>query len=128
MTRQVVDSPRAPKAIGPYSHASTAPGLGLLFLSGQTPVDPSTGELVNGGTTEQTRQAFRNLENVLSESGLNWTNVIKVNVYLVSMAGFADMNAVYGDIFEPPYPARTTVAVAELPLKAQVEIEVVAAY
>jgi 2-iminobutanoate/2-iminopropanoate deaminase len=128
MTRQIVESPQAPKAIGPYSHASTAPGLGTLFLSGQTPVDPSTGELVDGGATEQTRQAFRNLENVLSEAGLNWSNVIKVNVYLVSMADFADMNAVYGDLFDHPYPARTTVAVAELPLNARVEIELVAAY
>jgi 2-iminobutanoate/2-iminopropanoate deaminase len=128
MTRQVVNSPQAPKPIGPYSHASTAPGLGVLFLSGQTPVDPSSGELVDGGATEQTRQAFRNLGKVLSQAGLNWSCVIKVNVYLVSMEDFADMNAVYGEVFDRPYPARTTVAVAELPLKARVEIEVVAAY
>ena len=124
MTRQIVSSAAAPKAIGPYSHAVWTGNL--LYTSGQTPIDPATGKLVEGGITEQTQQVFNNLEAVLQDAGLSLDDVIKVNVYLTSMSNFAGMNAVYGTRFTSPYPARTTVAVAELPLNALVEIELVA--
>ncbi len=124
MTRKSVLSLNAPKAIGPYSHAIWTGNL--LYCSGQTPIDPATGKLVNGGISEQTQQAFNNLQTVLADAGLTMGNVIKVNVYLTSMTNFAGMNQVYQERFSSPYPARTTVAVADLPLNALVEIELVA--
>jgi 2-iminobutanoate/2-iminopropanoate deaminase len=124
MTRKSVLSSNAPKAIGPYSHAVWT-GY-LLYCSGQTPIDPSTGKLVDGGISEQTQQAFNNLQNVLTDAGLNMDKVIKVNVYLTSMANFPGMNQIYQERFSAPYPARTTVAVAGLPLNALVEIELIA--
>jgi len=124
MTRKTVISQDAPKAIGPYAHAVWAGDL--LYCSGQTPIDPLTGKLVTGGITEQTQQAFNNLETVLSSAGLTTEDVIKVNVYLTSMANFAGMNQVYQQRFAAPYPARTTVAVTDLPLQALVEIEWIA--
>jgi 2-iminobutanoate/2-iminopropanoate deaminase len=124
MSRKSVLSQDAPKAIGPYSHAVWTGDL--LYCSGQTPIDPLTGKLVAGEITEQTQQAFNNLETVLASAGLSMDDVIKVNVYLTSMANFAGMNQVYQQRFSAPYPARTTVAVAELPLQALVEIEMIA--
>ena len=124
MTRQSVSSIHAPQAIGPYSQAVWTGSL--LYCSGQTPIDPATGKLVTGDIGEQTQQAFNNLESVLHAAGLGMQDVIKVNVYLTSMTSFAGMNAVYQTRFTPPYPARTTVAVAGLPMDAQVEIELVA--
>lgn len=117
----------APKAIGPYSQAATVRGLGALYLSGQTPIDPTTGNLIDGDAAEQTRQVFVNLAAVLAAEGLTFDDVIKVNVYLISMDDFSAMNTIYATVFNQPYPARTTVAVAALPLGARVEIEVVAA-
>ena len=111
-------------AIGPYS-----PGIdagALVFLSGQTPVDPETGALVAGGIAEQTRRCLANLADVLAAAGLTLDDVVKANVYLTDMADFAQMNAAYAECFTEPYPARTTVAVAGLPLGARVEIEVIA--
>lgn len=122
--RNPVSSPTAPKAIGPYSQAVWTGNL--LYCSGQTPIDPATGKLVDGGISEQTAQAFNNLESVLAAAGLTMDNVIKVNVYLTSMGNFSGMNQVYQERFAAPYPARTTVAVAELPLNAMVEIELIA--
>lgn len=119
--------PQAPQPIGPYSVAAGAPAHSLVFLSGQTPVDPETGRLVDGGIEAQARQAFANLGAVLAAAGLSVDDVVKVNVYLRSMADFAQMNNVYGSVFAAPYPARTTVAVAGLPLDARIEIELVAA-
>jgi 2-iminobutanoate/2-iminopropanoate deaminase len=124
MPRSPVTSSSAPRAIGPYSQAVWSGSQ--LFCSGQTPIDPSSGALVPGGIAEQTAQAFNNLESVLGAAGLTLDDVIKVNVYLTSMIHFAGMNAVYQTRFTPPFPARTTVAVAELPLNALVEIELVA--
>ena len=112
-------------AIGPYSHAAT--GGGPLFLSGQTPIDPATGRLVDGDVTVQTRRVLDNLEAVLRAAGGTLADVVKVNVYLTSMDDFAAMNAAYAEAFTEPFPARTTVAVAGLPLGARVEIEAVAA-
>ncbi len=124
MPRKTVSSTHAPKAIGPYSHAVWTGSL--LYCSGQAAVDPAIGKLVEGGIGEQTQQTFNNLEAVLTDAGLSMEDVIKVNVYLTSMSNFAGMNAVYQTRFSAPYPARTTVVVAELPLNALVEIELVA--
>ncbi|GIG23596.1 reactive intermediate/imine deaminase [Cellulomonas chitinilytica] len=125
MTRTTVTAPSAPAAVGPYSHAATAGGL--LFLSGQTPIDPTTGRLVDGDVAVQTRRALDNLDAVLRAAGGGLDDVVKVNVYLTSMDDFAAMNQAYADVFTEPFPARTTVAVAGLPLGARVEVEAVAA-
>jgi len=124
MSRQHVVSPRGPAAIGPYSHAVWAGEL--LYLSGQTPIDPATGKLIDGDVEAQTHRAFDNLQAVLEDSGLSMDHVIKCNVYLTDMAFFPLMNKAYATRFTTPYPARTTVAVAGLPLGASVEIELVA--
>ena len=123
MTREAVSAPGA-AAIGPYSHAVWAGKR--LYLSGQTPLDPATGELAQGDIGAQAEQCFRNLFAVLKAAGLGANDVIKVNVYLTDMADFAAMNAVYATMFEKPYPARTTVAVAGLPRAARIEIEMIA--
>ena len=123
-TRQAVTSLRGPTAIGPYSHAVWAGDL--LYVSGQTPIDPATGRLIDGDVGAQTRRAFDNLEAVLTDAGLTMDHVIKCNVYLTSMSDFPAMNGAYEARFTRPFPARTTVAVAGLPLGAAVEIELVA--
>jgi 2-iminobutanoate/2-iminopropanoate deaminase len=122
--RQAFTSPRGPAAIGPYSHAVWAGDL--LYLSGQTPIDPATGKLIDGDVRAQTTRVFENLKAVLLDAGLTMDHVVKCNVYLTSMADFPAMNAAYQMCFTSPFPARTTVAVAGLPLGASVEIEVVA--
>lgn len=124
MTRKHVESARGPAAIGPYSAAIWAGEL--LYLSGQTPIDPATGELITGDVGAQTHRAFDNLEAVLKDAGLTMDHVIKCNVYLTDMANFAAMNAAYATRFTKPFPARTTVAVRGLPRNALVEIELVA--
>jgi 2-iminobutanoate/2-iminopropanoate deaminase len=124
MTRKAVWSPDAPKAVGPYSQAVISGDH--IFLSGQTPIDPASGALIDGSLAEQTQRCFDNLAAVLEAAGLGFGDVIKVNVYLTDMADFAEMNGVYALQFEEPFPARTTVAVAALPLGARVEIELVA--
>lgn len=111
-------------AVGPYSHAIESGDL--IFLSGQTPIDAQTGKLVKGDITDQTEQCFKNLFNVLKAAGLTPDNVEKVNVFLTDMSKFTAMNAVYSNQFSLPYPARTTIGVASLPLGAQVEIEMIA--
>lgn len=126
MARTTLDAPDAPEPVGPYSHAVVTHGE-LVHLSGQTPIDPATGRLVEGDLATQVRQVFANLERVLAAGGLGFDDVVKVNVYLVDMADFAAMNAVYATVFAAPFPARTTVAVAGLPLGARVEVELVAA-
>lgn len=123
MPRQTLDDPRA-ASVGPYSHAVWAGEL--LYLSGQTPIDPATRALVAGDIGAQTRQCLANLGAVLAQAGLGLGDVVKCNVYLVDMADFAAMNAAYREAFVAPYPARTTVGVAALPLGARVEIELVA--
>ncbi len=111
-------------AIGPYSHAVESGDL--IYLSGQTPIDCTTGKLVLGDITTQTEQCFQNLFNVLVASGLTSDDVIKVNVFLTDMVNFDAMNSVYKAKFSSPYPARTTIGVSSLPLGAQVEIEMIA--
>ncbi len=124
MPRRHVESPRGPAAIGPYSHAVWAGDL--LYLSGQTPIDPAVGRLIDGDVEAQTHRAFDNLQAVLEDSGLSMDDVIKCNVYLTDMVNFPAMNRAYATRFQAPFPARTTVAVAGLPLGALVEIELVA--
>jgi 2-iminobutanoate/2-iminopropanoate deaminase len=124
MVRDIVVSEHGPKAIGPYVHAVWTSNL--LYLSGQTPIDPNTQKLVENDITIQSRQVFDNLEAVLNDAGLSMDNVVKCNVYLTTMKNFGAMNTVYQTRFKTPYPARTTVAVYELPLGALVEIEMVA--
>lgn len=111
-------------AVGPYSHAVESGDL--IFLSGQTPIDSQTGKLVEGNIADQTKQSFVNLFQVLDAAGLTPDNVVKVNVFLTDMNNFAAMNEVYATQFAAPYPARTTIGVASLPLGAQVEIEIIA--
>lgn len=121
--REAISAPGA-VAVGPYSHAV---GVGeLVICSGQTPLDPATGQLVAGGIGAQTKQCFANLFAVLAGAGLGPSDVVKANVYLTDMATFAEMNAMYEAMFDEPYPARTTIGVASLPLGASVEIELIA--
>jgi 2-iminobutanoate/2-iminopropanoate deaminase len=116
-------SARNAVAIGPYSHAVESGDL--IYLSGQTPIDPATGNLVLGDLAAQAEQCFSNLHAVLNCAGLDSDSVIKVNVFLVDMGDFA-MNLVYQKQFRAPYPARTTIGVASLPLGAKIEIEMIA--
>ncbi len=124
MPRTTFSSADAPKAAGPYSQAVASGDH--VFLSGQTPIDPATGSLVDDDLAGQTQRCFDNLGAVLGAAGLTFDDVVKVNVYLTSMSDFGEMNEVYARQFEEPFPARTTVAVAALPLGARVEIELVA--
>ncbi|MBL0185618.1 MAG: RidA family protein [Candidatus Obscuribacter sp.] len=121
---EVVSTPKAPQAIGPYSQAIKHNGL--VFLSGQIPLD-ATGNLVDGGIVEQTRQVLNNIQNVLDAAGSSLTNVLKATVFLKSMDDFAEMNKVYSEFFSDHKPARSTIQVAKLPRDVSVEIEVVAA-
>ena len=111
-------------AVGPYSHAIDADPF--IFCSGQTPLDPATGRLAEGGSGAQTEQCFDNLFAVLEAGGLGPENVVKVNVFLTDMDDFAAMNEVYASRFGEPFPARTTIGVASLPLGANIEIELIA--
>jgi 2-iminobutanoate/2-iminopropanoate deaminase len=123
MSRKAITAENA-VTVGPYSHA--VEDGDTIYLSGQTPIDSATGELVDGGVAIQAEQCFKNLFAVLRAAGLDEGNVIKVNVFLVDMDDFAAMNAVYEKQFQRPYPARTTIGVASLPLRARIEIEMVA--
>ena len=122
--KEVISAAGAPAAIGPYSHAVKAGNL--LFLSGQVGIDPSTGK-IEGDITAQTRQAIANVKAVLAAAGCTLDNVVKTTVYLGEMHFFGAMNGVYAAEFGEPYPARSAIAVKELPKQALVEIEVIAA-
>ena len=124
--KQAVSSPDAPKAIGPYSQAVRAGQL--LFLSGQVPLDPATGEIVSGDIAAQTRRVFENLAAVLKAGGRSLNDVVRTTVFLADMNDFAEVNKVYASYFSEPYPARATVQVARLPKDARVEIDVIASY
>lgn len=122
--RQIVETEKAPRAIGPYSQAVIAGGF--IFASGQIPLDPQTGEFVAGGVAEQTEQVMRNLTAVLEAAGSSLERVVKTTVFLADMNDFALMNEVYGRYFSDQPPARATVEAARLPRDARVEIEVIA--
>ena len=119
-----IQSTAAPAAIGPYSQAIEANGM--VFASGQIPIDPSTGTIVEGGIEQQTHQSLRNVKAVLEAAGTDLAHVVKTTVFLSSITDFANMNEVYAQYFSQPFPARSAVAVKDLPKGALVEIAAVA--
>ena len=123
MSRQIIHTERAPQAIGTYSQAVRAGDT--VFLSGQVPLDPATTQLVSGDFEAQTRRVFENLKAVAQAAGGSLANAVKVNIYLTDLANFPKVNEVMAQYFDKPYPARTTLGVAQLPRGAQVEIECV---
>jgi 2-iminobutanoate/2-iminopropanoate deaminase len=123
---KVVSTPAAPQAIGPYSQALEVRPARILCCSGQIPLDPATGELVQGDIRAQTERVMQNVESVLAAAGMGLADVVKSTVFLVDLADFAGMNEVYGKRFSGACPARSTVQVAALPRGARVEIEVLA--
>ncbi len=119
-----VSTKLAPAAIGPYSQAVKTDGL--VFVSGQLPIDPQTGAFPEGGIAAQTAQSLKNLGSILAEAGSDYSKVIKTTVFLADMADFAAMNEVYSSFFNAPFPARSAIAVKELPKGALVEVECIA--
>jgi 2-iminobutanoate/2-iminopropanoate deaminase len=122
--KQVISTPKAPAAIGPYSQAIRVGNL--IYTSGQIPINPATGQFVEGGIKEQTRQSLTNVKAILEEAGTSMANVIKTTVFMADMADFADMNGIYAEFFAEQFPARSAVAVKTLPKGALGEIEVIA--
>lgn len=122
--KKQISTANAPAAIGPYSQAIEAGGM--VFVSGQLPVDPATGNFAEGGIQELTRQSLTNMKNILAEAGLTMDDVVKTTVFLADMGDFAAMNEVYASFFEGVAPARSAVAVKTLPKNALVEIECIA--
>jgi 2-iminobutanoate/2-iminopropanoate deaminase len=123
--REPVTAPGAPDAVGPYSHAVKTGGL--LFLSGQTPLDPATGKLVQGSVGDQTRRCLENLQIVAGAAGASLDDAVRMGVYVTDMTTFAQVNEAYATFFGDGPPARSTIGVAALPLGAQVEIDAVIA-
>ena len=121
---KAIQTNNAPAAIGPYSQAIEVNGF--IFASGQIPIDPATGEFVEGGIKEQTRQSLLNAKSILIAAGTDLNRVVKTTVFLSDMANFTAMNEVYSTFFEQPFPARSAVAVKDLPKGALVEVEVLA--
>ena len=129
MQRSIVRTPQAPAAIGPYSQAVVVPvgdGKRMVFCSGQIPLDPATGALVEGDISVQTGQVMENLGAVLAAAGGSFANVVRTTIYLADMGDFAAVNAVYGERFPADPPARATVQAAKLPRDARVEIDAIA--
>ena len=122
--RQTITTDRAPQAIGPYSQAVRAGRL--LFVSGQIPIDPSTGELVDGGVQDQTHRVMLNIGEILHAAGVSYDAVVRTTILLADMKDFGAVNDIYGSYFEPPAPARATFQVARLPKDARVEIDAIA--
>lgn len=122
--KKQINTAAAPAAIGPYSQAIEANGI--VFVSGQLPIDPATGAFAEGGIKELTHQSLTNMKAILAEAGLTMANVVKTTVFLADMADFAEMNEVYASFFEGVCPARSAVAVKTLPKEARVEIECIA--
>jgi reactive intermediate/imine deaminase len=123
MTRQIIETSKAPAAVGPYSQAVRHGDL--VFLSGQVALDPVTGQLVSGGIAAQTRQVFRNLQAVCEAAGGGLEGIIKLNIFLTDLGNFATVNEIMAATFSTPYPARATIEVSALPLGAEVEMEAV---
>jgi len=124
--KQAISSPNAPKAIGPYSPAIRAGQL--LFVSGQVPLDPATGQMVEGGIADQTRRVLDNIGALLKAGDRSFADVVRTTIFLADMNDFGAVNEIYGQYFSEPYPARATVQVARLPKDARVEIDVIASY
>ena len=121
---KAINTNNAPAAIGPYSQAIEANGM--VFASGQLPIDPATGNFAEGGIKEQTRQSLTNAQYILKEAGTDLAHVVKTTVFLSDMANFGEMNEVYSEFFTQPFPARSAVAVKTLPKNALVEVECIA--
>jgi len=121
--RETVNADGAPAAAGPYSHAVVSNGL--VFLSGQTPIDPATGQLVEGSIGDRTRRCLDNLAIVAQAAGASLADAVRVGIYVTDISAFKDVNAAYGAYFESEPPARSTIGVASLPLGADVEIDMV---
>jgi len=126
MLKHAVSSPDAPAAIGPYSPAIRAGQL--LFLSGQIPIDPATGQMIEGDVSTQTRRVLDNVGALLLAADRSFADVVRTTIFLADMNDFAAVNAIYAQYFSEPYPARATVQVARLPKDARVEIDVIAYY
>src|SRR5579864_562016 len=124
--KHAVSGANAPKAIGPYSQAVRTGHL--LFLSGQIPLDPATGQMVEGDVAAQTRRVMDNLAAVLGGAGLTFADVVRITIFLADLGDFAAVNEVYGSYLSEPYPARATVQVARLPRDARVEIDAIASF
>lgn len=122
--KKIISTSNAPAAIGPYSQAIEVNGT--IYASGQIPIDPSTGEFVNGSIKEQTEQAFKNIKAILAEAGLTTDNIVKTTVLLADITDFSAMNEVYATQFNGTFPARSAFAVRDLPKGALVEIEIIA--
>jgi 2-iminobutanoate/2-iminopropanoate deaminase len=122
--KERIHSTLAPEAVGPYSQAIA--GGGLLFCAGQGPIDPATGRLVEGDIGVQTERALRNLGAILAADGLHYDDVLKTTCFLLDMDDFRAFNEVYGRFFREPYPARSTIQAARLPLDIRVEVEAIA--
>lgn len=122
---KAISTKNAPAAIGPYSQAIETGGM--IFASGQLPIDPNTGAFPDGGIKEQTRQSILNAKAILEEAGCSLSNVVKTTVLLSDIADFAAMNEVYASFFSEPFPARSAFAVRDLPKGALIEIEMIAA-
>jgi 2-iminobutanoate/2-iminopropanoate deaminase len=122
--KQIIFSPHAPKAVGPYSQAVEVSGT--LYISGQLPIDPETGKFVEGGVKEQTKQCLHNIGEILTEAECSFHDVVKSTVLLADMNDFAAMNEVYASFYTEPYPARVAFQVGKLPMGALVEIETIA--
>lgn len=123
--KQAIATKNAPAAIGPYSQAIEVNGI--VFVSGQLPINPATGQFAEGGIKELTTQSLTNIKNILAEAGLTMDNVVKTSVFLADMADFAEMNEAYAAFFNGTAPARSAVAVKTLPKNARLEIECIAA-
>ena len=126
MPREAIVSAGAPKAVGPYSAAIRSGGL--LFLSGQIPLDPVSGQMVQGDIQAATRRVMDNLGSLLAAAGLSFASVVRTTIFLADMNDFAAVNEVYGTYFSEPYPSRATVQVAALPKGARVEIDAIASF
>ncbi len=124
LTREIIKTEKAPKAIGPYSIGIKAGSF--IFTAGQAGVIPETGNIIEGGIENETRQTLTNIKNILEEAGSSMRQVVKTTVFLIDMAEFTKMNAVYAEFFKEDPPARTTVQAAALPKNARVEIEAIA--
>ena len=123
MPHTIIHTDRAPQAIGPYSQAVRAGNT--VYLSGQTPLDPATGEMVDGDIAAQARRVFDNLQAVCDAAGSSFADIVRVGIYLTDLANFAAVNGVMKEYFREPYPARSTIGVRELPRGAQVEVDAV---
>ena len=122
--KRIINTPNAPAAIGPYSQAVEAKGM--LFISGQLPVNPASSKIEAESVTEQTKQVFANIQAILAEAGYTFADVVKTTVFLADIASFAEMNEVYKTFYQTDCPARSSFAVKDLPLGAKVEIETIA--